>query len=150
MRVVSALAVIAALACLMPISRSYAEQPSVPRAEIVHIPVSPLPFILQGFLRRSEGTGRSPAVVLLPHCGRYAKAVDESWGARISSWGYVTLTIDSFSARGIKDCNASMNADDLAFDAYRGLEFLVQDVLLIQNARPSWALRRARCKHFRP
>jgi hypothetical protein len=66
MRVASALAVIAALACLMPISRCYAEQQFVPPADIVQIPVSPLPFILQGFLRRSEGTDRSPAVVLLP------------------------------------------------------------------------------------
>jgi dienelactone hydrolase len=44
----------------------------------------------------------------------------------MSSWEYVTLTIDSFSARGIKDCNAGMNTDDLAFDAYRGLKFLIQ------------------------
>ena len=48
-------------------------------------------------------------------------------GARISSWGYVTLTIDSFGPRGIKNCDRG-NADqsDLVFDAYRGLNFLIQ------------------------
>jgi len=128
MRATSALAVIAALTGSMAFSRCCAEQQAVSPAEIVQIPVSQLPFILRGFLRRSEGTGRSPAVVLLPHCGRYAKAVDEDWGARMSSWGYVTLTIDSFSPRGIKDCSAGTNTDysDPAFDAYRGLNFLIQ------------------------
>ncbi len=87
----------------------------------------PLPFDLQGLLRRPEGAGRLPAVVLLPACGRNssAKPLDEHWGARISSWGYVTLTIDSFGPRGIKNCDRSDNAD-LAFDAYRGLNFLIQ------------------------
>jgi dienelactone hydrolase len=106
----------------------YAEQQSVPPAEVVQIPVNPLPFVLQGFLRRPEGAGRSPAVVLLPACGRYAKRLDEDWGVRISSWGYVTLTIDSFDTRGIKNCGTAANTDptDLANDAYRGLNFLIQ------------------------
>lgn len=107
----------------------HAEQQSVPpAAETVQIPVSPLPFILQGFLRRPEVTGRSPAVVLLPVCDGYAKPLDENWGARISSWGYVTLTIDSFGPRGIRNCGKGAATDypDLALDAYRGLNFLVQ------------------------
>jgi dienelactone hydrolase len=106
----------------------YAEQQSVPPSETVEIPVSPLPFILQGFLRRPEGTGRSPAVVLLPVCGKYAKPLDEDWGARISPWGYVTLTIDSFGPRGIGNCGRDAITDfpDLALDAYRGLNFLIQ------------------------
>jgi hypothetical protein len=54
----------------------YAEQHSAPAAEMVEIPVSPLPFILQGFLRRPKGTGSAPAVVLLPGCGRHAKPLD--------------------------------------------------------------------------
>lgn len=64
----------------------YAEQPSVPPAEAVQIPVSPLPFSLQGLLRRPAGMARPPAVVLLPSCGgQYAGPTDEDWGARISS-----------------------------------------------------------------
>jgi dienelactone hydrolase len=106
----------------------YAEKQSFPPAEMVQIPVSPLPFILQGFLRRPEGKGLSPAVVLLPVCDGYAKPVDEDWGARISSWGYVTLTIDSFGPRGIRNCGNrdTTNYPELAFDAYRGLNFLIE------------------------
>lgn len=124
------LAIIAAFLVPLCVSNSipgYAEQRSVSPPEMVQIPVSPLPFVLQGLLRRPEGAGRSPAIVLLPNCGKHAKSVDENWGARISSWGYVTLTIDSFGPRGIKNCDRG-NADysDMVFDAYRGLNFLIQ------------------------
>lgn len=106
----------------------YAQEQVVPPAEVVDIPVRPLPFILQGFLRRPEGTGRSPAVVLLPACGEYAKSLDENWGARIASWGYVALTIDGFGPRGIEQCGKAVaDYPDLAFDAYRGLRFLAQE-----------------------
>jgi len=109
----------------------YAEQRPVPTSEIVEIPVSPLPFMLQGLLRRPEGKGRFPAIVLLPRCSTQAKSLDEHWGARISSWGYVTLTIDSFGPRGIKDCErGNTDHSDLAFDAYRGLNFLIQKRLI--------------------
>ncbi len=53
---------------------SYAEQRPVPPPEMVEIPVSPLPFVLQGFLRRPEGAGRSPAIVLLPTCTNQARS----------------------------------------------------------------------------
>jgi dienelactone hydrolase len=103
-----------------------AEQPSVPPAEPVEISLSPLPFDLKGFLRRPEGAGRFPAVVLLPACGEYAQPLDEDWGARLSSWGYVTLTIDGFGPRGITQCGHGISDDpDLTLDAYRGLNFLV-------------------------
>ena len=105
----------------------HAEQRSAPPPETIQIPVRPLPFDLQGLLRRPEGASRLPAVVLLPACSEYASAkpLDEHWGARISSWGYVTLTIDSFGPRGIKNCDRADNSD-LAVDAYRALNFLVQ------------------------
>jgi dienelactone hydrolase len=105
-----------------------AQQPSVTPAEMVQIPLHPLPFDLQGFLRHPERKGRLPAVVLLPACGRNVRPVDENWGARISSWGYVTLTIDGFGPRGIKHCGNGADADsvDLVFDGYRGLNFLIQ------------------------
>lgn len=105
-----------------------AQQPPVPPVQMVQIPVSRLPFDLRGALRRPEGKERLPAVVLLPICGRYARQIDEIWGARLSSWGYVTLTIDGFGPRGIKNCSIGTgpNFFDLAFDAYRGLNFLAQ------------------------
>jgi dienelactone hydrolase len=115
--------------CIGNSTPGHAEQRPAPAPEIIQIPVRPLPFDLQGLLRRPEGASRPPAVVLLPSCGRNASArpVDEHWGAKISSWGYVTLTIDSFGPRGIKNCD---RASDLAFDAYRGLNFLIQKRLI--------------------
>ncbi len=114
--------------CLGQSVPAVAQQPSVPATERVQIPVHMLPFDLQGLLRRPEGKARFPAVVLLPACGKNVRPVDENWGARISSWGYVTLTIDGFGPRGIKYCGNGADADsaDLAFDGYRGLNFLVQ------------------------
>lgn len=103
-----------------------AQQPSVSPAEQIEISLSPLPFDLRGFLRRPAGTGRFPGVVLLPACGEYTKLVDEDWGARISSWGYVALTVDGFGPRGITRCGDGISDDlDLSLDAYRGLNFLV-------------------------
>lgn len=103
----------------------------MPPLETVEIPVTPLPFNLRGILRRPEGVGRSAGIVLLPACADQAKSVDENWGARISSWGYVTLTIDSFGPRGIKNCERAIATySDLASDAYRTLNFLVQKRLV--------------------
>ena len=110
---------------------SYAEQRSAASPETVEIPLSPLPFILQGLLRRPEAKGRSPAIVLLPGCTTQAKSFAENWAARISSWGYVTLTIDSFEPRGIKNCErGNTDHSDLVLDAYRGLNFLIQTRLI--------------------
>ena len=89
---------------------------------------SPLasPQPLQGYLRQPSGAGPSPAVVLLHSCNGNWGRLDERWGKRIASWGYVTLTVDSFGPRGIKDtCNSGAPVE-LALDAYRALSFLVQ------------------------
>jgi dienelactone hydrolase len=99
-------------------------EPSATVVELETPVASPLP--LQGYLRQANGRGPSPAVVLLHGCNGNWKRLDERWGKRIASWGYVTLTIDSFGPRGIKDTCDSGAPVDLAFDAYRALNFLVQ------------------------
>jgi len=88
---------------------------------------SPLasPHPLQGYLRQAGTAGASPAVVLLHSCNGNWAWLDERWGKRIASWGYVTLTVDSFGPRGIKNCDDSAPLD-LATDAYRALNFLVR------------------------
>jgi dienelactone hydrolase len=89
---------------------------------------SPLatPQPLQGYLRQTNGAAPSPAVVLLHGCSGNWGRLDQRWGKRIASWGYVTLTVDHFGPRGIKDtCNSGAPVN-LAFDAYRALRFLVQ------------------------
>jgi dienelactone hydrolase len=96
-----------------------------PSSIIVEIE-SPLasPHPLQGYLRQPGNAGPSPAVVLLHSCNGNWARLDERWGKRIASWGYVTLTVDSFGPRGIKSCGDSPS-DGLALDGYRALDFLV-------------------------
>jgi dienelactone hydrolase len=82
------------------------------------------PLTLRGYLRRPDTPGPSPAVVLLHGCGGFPEPLDEIWGVRIAAWGYVTLTVDSFGPRGLKNtCRGAMTAD-MAFDPYQALKFL--------------------------
>jgi dienelactone hydrolase len=122
-RTTAALFVIATLAALIFLAPVRAEQSSV---EAVEIPVSPLPFVLNGSLRRPDGEGPFPAIILLPACGHLAGSVDQVWGQALLSWGFVTLTLDVFTPRGIvgqKTC-VSPAPPELAEDAYRGLNML--------------------------
>jgi dienelactone hydrolase len=81
---------------------------------------------LQGYLRQPAGASPSPAVVLLHGCAGRARQLDEHWGRQIAAWGYITLTVDSFGPRGLKNTCSSGALVDLALDAYRALGFLVQ------------------------
>jgi dienelactone hydrolase len=85
---------------------------------------SPAP--LQGYLRRPDGTGPSAAVVLLHSCNGNWRRLDERWGPSIASWGYVTLSVDSFETRGIKSACTGTGPVDMTFDGYRALNFLVK------------------------
>jgi dienelactone hydrolase len=98
-----------------------------PQAGIVELesPLAAAPP-LQGYLRAPAGSGPSPAVVLLHGCNGHAKQLDGRWGKRIAAWHYVTLTVDSFGPRGIRETCDSGAPMALAFDAYRALNFLVQ------------------------
>ena len=85
------------------------------------------PQPLQGYLRQTNSPNPSPAVVLLHGCNGDWRRLDERWGKKIASWGYVTLTVDSFGPRGITNtCNSGAPVD-LVFDAYRALNFLVRE-----------------------
>src|SRR6202171_333494 len=89
---------------------------------------SPLasPHPLEGYLRQTNGAGPSPAVVLLHSCNGNWGRLDKRWGKRVASWGYVTLTVDSFGPRGLKSCGENAPSD-LALDAFRALDFLVRE-----------------------
>jgi dienelactone hydrolase len=99
-------------------------EPSATVVEFENPLASPQP--LQGYLRQTNSAGPSPAVVLLHGCNGNWMRLDERWGKRIASWGYVTLAVDSFGPRGIKNTCSSGAPVDLAFDAYRALSFLVR------------------------
>jgi dienelactone hydrolase len=81
---------------------------------------------LQGLLRRPSGAGPFPAVVLLHSCNGNWRKLDERWGQAIVPWGYVTLTVDSFGPRGVDNTCGNGTPTDMAFDAYRALDFLVR------------------------
>jgi hypothetical protein len=68
------------------------------------------PHPLQGYMRQTTGISPSPAVVLLHSCSGDWRRLDERWGKRIASWGYVTLTVDSFGPRGLSNCSASRSS----------------------------------------
>jgi dienelactone hydrolase len=108
-------------------------QESVAPATLVHfngIPASPKPLVSQGYLRRPEGAGPFPAVVLLHGCNGSPEAIDQNWGVTVSSWGYVTLALDSFGPRGLKNTCGGGRPDDSFADAYRGLNYLVQQAFV--------------------
>src|SRR5215831_21262080 len=84
------------------------------------------PIKLRGYLRRPEAAGPRPAVVLLHGCNGSPVSLDQNWGSRIAAWGYVTLTVDSFGPRGLKNTCAGGLTPDMGFDAYRALDFLAK------------------------
>src|ERR1700759_5804831 len=79
---------------------------------------------LQGLLRRPEGAGPFPAIVLLHSCNGNWQKLDERWGRQIVPWGYVTLTVDSFGPRGIDNTCGNGTPTDMAFAAHPALGFL--------------------------
>ncbi|HLG81513.1 MAG TPA: dienelactone hydrolase family protein [Bradyrhizobium sp.] len=81
---------------------------------------------LQAYLRQPDSRVPLPAIVLLHGCKGNFKQLDELWGKRVAGWGYVTLTVDHFGPRGIGDTCASNAPVDMAFDAYRALDYLAQ------------------------
>ena len=81
---------------------------------------------LQGLLRTPAGAGPFPAVVVLHSCNGNWKKLDERWSRQIATWGYVTLTVDSFGPRGIEETCGNGTPAEMAFDAYRALDFLVR------------------------
>jgi dienelactone hydrolase len=82
---------------------------------------------LAGFLRRPDGAGPFPAVILLHGSAGNWRGVDSRWGRRLVTWGYVALTVDSYGPRGIKSVFGRFDRDDPPdhkFDSYAALEFL--------------------------
>jgi len=95
--------------------------------DVVHFPAvtgQSRPLDLLGYLRRPAGDGPFAAVVLLHGCGGDAAGLDRNWGARLQAWGYVSLTVDSFSPRGIANSCRSGAPAGRGFDAYAALRFL--------------------------
>jgi dienelactone hydrolase len=109
-----------------------AQDAAVEPTERIEIPLNPLPFDLKGYLRRPNGAGPFPGVVLVPACGAVGSSVEHDWGETLSSWGYVALTLDIFAAHGMSGQTACLYSarPELAEDAYRGLDLLIERKLV--------------------
>ena len=59
------------------------------------------PVLLNGKLKKPEGNGPFPAVVLLHGSGGITARRDADWANRLTDWGYVTLQVDSFGPRDV-------------------------------------------------
>jgi dienelactone hydrolase len=69
--------------------------------------VRPPPLILTGYLAKPAGSGPFPAVVYLHGCLGLENFRREAAASQFTSWGYVSLVVDSFATRGIsEDCSA--------------------------------------------
>lgn len=87
----------------------------------------PLPGLpLNGRLKKPDGQGPFPAVVLMHGCGGIWRWNDV-WSDRLASWGYVVLDVDSFGPRGkgsICQSGGSITGEMRALDAYGAKAFL--------------------------
>jgi dienelactone hydrolase len=88
------------------------------------------PIYLTAHIKKPEGDGPFPAVILLHGCGGIIPKRDERWIERLSKLGFVTLQVDSFGPRGIGSvCTYSGNdAHDIirkrVTDAYDAKSYL--------------------------
>ena len=86
------------------------------------------PEAITGELRLPPGAGPFPAVVLAHGCNGN-RNTERAWGARLREWGYATLVLDSFSARGIQEvCTGAARLAPLQRvpDAYGALRLLAR------------------------
>ena len=93
--------------------------------------------LIDGYLTRPEGNGPFPAIVHLHGCGGLPKAFragaeEGPWSERLAGWGYVTLVVDSFTARGVDQaCSGALLSRSA--DAYGALSYLSRQPLVDPN-----------------
>jgi dienelactone hydrolase len=82
--------------------------------------------MIHGLLAKPEGNGPFPAVILLPTCGGLRPHVTQFWPGYLTRLGYVTLTVDSLGARGLRGCTPDLQGagQELTRDAYGALDYL--------------------------
>jgi dienelactone hydrolase len=63
---------------------------------------------IEGYLSKPDGSGPFPAVVYLHGCSGLSKNTRNRIADLMTGWGYVSLSVDSFSTRGIKETCVDM------------------------------------------
>jgi dienelactone hydrolase len=78
---------------------------------------------VEGHLSKPPGAGPFPAVIYLHGCSGLNSASREHFAEMLNGWGYVSLAVDSFATRGVKeDCHHPM--PDREADATGALVYL--------------------------
>ncbi len=84
---------------------------------------TPTTASIEGYLAKPDGTGPFPAVVYLHGCSGLNTAARKRFSDLLTSWGYVSLAVDSFATRGIEEaCRRPM--PDRQADAWGALLYL--------------------------
>ncbi len=79
-----------------------------------------------GSVSKPDGNGPFPALVLLHGCGG-PQPGNALWAAELNKWGYVTIEIDSFVRRGVKEICTDLKrvtVSERVVDAYAALDYL--------------------------
>jgi dienelactone hydrolase len=79
---------------------------------------------IQGYLSKPAGAGPFPAVVDLHGCGGPRATKRMSAVEQFTGWGYVTLVVDSFTTRGIKNACTGGPSGSREVDAMGALVYL--------------------------
>jgi dienelactone hydrolase len=122
------LGVVFAIACGLATGRAGAQ-------EIVHFPSLDAQTTLNGYLFRTSGAGRHPALVFMHGCGGLFTrkgailSRETDWAVRFTAAGYDVLAVDSFAPRGQDEMCSAAHADvsiyaKRAKDAYGALASL--------------------------
>jgi dienelactone hydrolase len=84
-------------------------------------PAPPGPDTVSGYLSKPDGDGPFPAVIYLHSCAGLSASNRDRISKLMTGWGYVSLAVDSFATRGIKQaCSGGSIARRIA-DALGGL-----------------------------
>lgn len=79
---------------------------------------------IEGYLSKPDGAGPFPAVVFLHGCGGLSANARHAVAERMTGWGYVALSVDSFTPRGISQACGSQQMPDRQGDALGALLYL--------------------------
>src|ERR671937_751231 len=81
---------------------------------------------VSGAVSKPTGGGPFPAMILLHGCGG-PQPGNALWAAELNKWGYVTIEIDSFVHRGVREiCTdpTRVTVSERVVDAYAALDYL--------------------------
>jgi dienelactone hydrolase len=81
------------------------------------------PEVIDGYLSKPDGNGPFPAVVYLHGCNGLSENNRDRISQRLTGWGYVSLAVDSFASRGIKNACDGLSPKRQG-DAWGALRYL--------------------------